>query len=139
MLGTHKYQLLTYGLRERYFDRIEKLMEEGMDKKVRLHRAEHDFGVELVSLATAKRIDAGSDLLFDLPGRDVRNVQRKYAAGTSQCRHCFTRKWLLAADPCVLAGTARDDMGPTSTLLSERLVDVARIKGREDLVTVSIG
>src|ERR1700754_789228 len=41
------------------------------------------------------------------------DVHRKIAAGTSQCRHCYTSEWLTPSDPLILPGTAGDDMGAT--------------------------
>ncbi len=68
----------------------------------------------------------------------MRDIHRKIAAGTSQCRHAYASKWLTASDSLVLPGTAGDDMGATIHLRL-RLVEVASIKGRENLVTVAVG
>src|ERR1700754_1694017 len=77
-------------------------------------------------------------LSFDLPRCVVRNGHRGVVAGTGQCRQRNTSKWLLSGNPLVFAGAARDDMG-AAVHLRLRLVDVAGIKGRENLVTVAIG
>ena len=77
-------------------------------------------------------------LLFDLPCRVVGDVHRSIAAGTSQCRHGYASKWLAPGDTRVFASAARDDMCAT-THVWLRLVEVARIEGREDFVTVAIG
>jgi hypothetical protein len=63
---------------------------------------------------------------------------RCIAPGSSQCRHCYTGKWFTPSDPFVLAGAASDDVGAT-VHVRLRLVHVARIKGRENLVTVAVG
>ena len=44
----------------------------------------------------------------------------------------------LASDPLIFAGAAGNDMGAT-VHLRLRLVRVASIKGRENLVTVAVG
>src|SRR5262245_5199456 len=77
-------------------------------------------------------------VLFDLPGRVVRDVHRSIAAGASQRRHRYTGKWLTSSDPLIFAGAASDDMSAT-VHLRLRLVGVASIKGRENLVTVAVG
>src|SRR6266700_3437432 len=76
--------------------------------------------------------------LLDLPRRIMRNVHRGIAARPSQRRHCIAGKWLTPSDPCIFAGAARDDMG-AATHAWLRLVDVAGIEGREDLVSVGVG
>src|SRR5882724_3303863 len=67
-------------------------------------------------------------LSFDFQSRIMRDVHRKIAAGTSQCRHCYTCKWLAPSDPLVLPGAAGDDMGP-AIHFRLRLVEVASIEG----------
>jgi hypothetical protein len=79
-----------------------------------------------------------SRFLFDFPRRVMRDVHRKIVAGTSQCRHCYTSKWLTPGDSLVLPGAAGDDMGATIHFRL-RLVEVASIKGRENLVTIAVG
>src|SRR6266852_145920 len=79
-----------------------------------------------------------SRFLFDFPRRVMRDVHRKIVPGTSQCRHCYTSKWLTPGDSLVLPGAAGDDMGPTIHFRL-RLVEVASIKGRENLVTIAVG
>jgi hypothetical protein len=68
----------------------------------------------------------------------MRDVHRSIAAGASQRRHRYAGKWLTPSDPFVLASAASDDMGAT-VHLRLRLVRVASIKGRENLVTVAVG
>src|SRR5215831_6885629 len=75
---------------------------------------------------------------FDLPRGVMRNVHRSIAAGASQRRHHYAGKWLTPSDPLILAGAASDDMGAT-VHLRLRLVGVASIKGRENLVTLAVG
>src|SRR5438093_7024177 len=77
-------------------------------------------------------------LSFYLPRRVMRDVHRSITAGASQRRHRYTGKWLTPSDPLVLAGAASDDVGAT-VHLRLRLVDIASIKGRENLVTVAVG
>src|SRR5262249_47763689 len=72
------------------------------------------------------------------PRRVVRDVHRGIAAGASQRRHRYTGKWLTPSDPLIFAGAASDDMGATAHFRL-RLVGVASIKGRENLVTVAVG
>src|SRR5262249_10868060 len=76
--------------------------------------------------------------LLDLPRCIMRNVHRVIAARPSQRRHCITSKWLVPSDPCIFAGATRDDMA-AATHVWLRLVDVAGIEGRENLVSVSVG
>src|SRR6201991_4313891 len=52
-------------------------------------------------------------LSFDFPRRVMRDIHRKIAAGTCQCRHVYASKWLAAGDSLVLPGPAGDDMGAT--------------------------
>src|SRR5262245_33283084 len=73
-----------------------------------------------------------------LPRRVMRDVHRSIAAGASQRRHRYAGKWLTPSDPLILAGAASDDMGAT-VHLRLRLVRVASIKGRENLVTIAVG
>src|SRR5215831_10986593 len=73
-----------------------------------------------------------------LPCRVVRDVHRGIAAGASQRRHRYAGKWLTPSDPLILAGAASDDMGAT-VHFRLRLVGVASIKGRKNLVTVAVG
>ena len=68
----------------------------------------------------------------------MRDVHRSIAAGASQRRHRYAGKWLTPSDPLILARAASDDMGAT-VHLRLRLVEVARIKGRENLITVAVG
>ena len=68
----------------------------------------------------------------------MRDVHRSIAAGASQRRHRYTGKWLTPSDSFVLAGAASDDVGAT-VHFRLRLVRVASIKGRENLVTVAVG
>lgn len=75
---------------------------------------------------------------FDLPSRVMRDVHRSVAAGTRQGRHCYASEWLTTSNSRVLAGAAGDDMGAT-THFWLGLVEVASIKGRENLVAVAIG
>src|SRR5215831_8632266 len=63
-----------------------------------------------------------------LPRRVVRDVHRGIPARASQRRHRYTGKWL----------TPSDHMGATAHFRL-RLVEVARIKGRENLITVAVG
>src|SRR5262245_16628853 len=77
-------------------------------------------------------------LTLDLPCRIVRDIKRGIATGTGQRRHGLAGEWLFPGHSFVLAGAAHDDVGPT-VHFRLRLVDIARIKGREDLVTVVIG
>src|SRR6266404_3465306 len=79
-----------------------------------------------------------SRFLFDFPRRVVRDVHRKITTGTSQCWHYYTSKWLTSGDPLVLPGAARDDMGATIHFRL-RLVEVASIKGRDNLVAIAVG
>src|SRR5713101_4173359 len=79
-----------------------------------------------------------SRFLFDFPRGVMRDVHRKIVAGTSQCRHCYTSKWFTPGDSLVLPGAAGDDMGATIHFRL-RLVEVASIKGRENLVTIAVG
>src|SRR5207244_3862193 len=72
-----------------------------------------------------------SRFLFDFPRRVMRDVHRKIVAGTSQCRHCYTSKWLTPGDSLVLPGAAGDDMCATIHFRL-RLVEVASIEGREN-------
>src|SRR5262244_3138024 len=73
-----------------------------------------------------------------LPRRVVRDVHRSIPARASQRRHRYTGKWLTPSDPLILAGAASDDMGAT-VHVRLRLVGVASIKGRKNLVTVAVG
>jgi len=73
-----------------------------------------------------------------LPRRVMRDVYCSIAAWASQRGHRYAGKWLTPSDPLILAGAASDDMGAT-VHLRLRLVEVARIKGRENLVTVAVG
>src|SRR5438132_5555848 len=74
---------------------------------------------------------------FDLPRRVMRDVHRSIATGASQRRHRYAGEWLTPGDPLVLAGAAGDDVSAT-THLRLRLVRVASVKGRENLVTVAV-
>src|SRR6516164_11032290 len=76
-------------------------------------------------------------LSFDLPRRVVRNVHRRIASSTGQCRRCIASKRLTPSDPRILAGAASDDMG-AAIHGRLRLVDVTGIESRENLVTVSV-
>src|SRR6516162_8024120 len=76
--------------------------------------------------------------LLDLPTRIMRDVHRGIAARPSQCRHCIACKWLTASDPSILAGAACDDVGAALHVWL-RLVNVAGVEGRENLISVSIG
>ena len=76
-------------------------------------------------------------LSFDLPRRVVRNVHRRIASSTGQCRHCIASKRLTPSDPRVLACAASDYMG-AAIHGRLQLVDVAGIEGRENLVTIGI-
>src|SRR5262245_29968245 len=73
-----------------------------------------------------------------LPRRVMRDVHRGIAAGACQRRHRYAGKWLTPSDPLILARAASDDVGAAAHLRL-RLVEVARIKGRENLVTVAVG
>jgi len=73
-----------------------------------------------------------------LPRRVMRDVHRSIAARASQRRHCVASKWLAPSNSLVLAGAARDDVGATVHFWL-RLVRVASIKGRENLVTIVVG
>src|SRR5687767_4014484 len=64
----------------------------------------------------------------------MRDVHREIAAGASWRRHAYAGKWLTPGDPLILPGTASDDMGATIHFRL-RLIEVAGIEGREDLVT----
>ena len=66
----------------------------------------------------------------------MRDVHRSIATRTSQCRHRYARKWLTSGDPFVLAGATSDDVGATIHFRL-RLVEVAGIERRENLVTVA--
>jgi hypothetical protein len=74
-------------------------------------------------------------LSLDLPRCVVGDVHRSITAGTCQCGHCIASERLTPGDSSVLAGAARDDMGAAFHFWL-RLVEVARIEGRENLVTV---
>ena len=80
--------------------------------------------------------EKSSFVSFDFPRRVVRDIHRKITARTSQCGHGYAREWLATGDPFVLAGSARDDVSATIHLRL-RLIEVAGIKGRENLVTVA--
>src|SRR5262245_36167553 len=73
-----------------------------------------------------------------LPRRVMRDIHRGVAAGSSQRRHRYAGKWLAPSDPFVLASAASDDVGAT-VHLRLRLVRIASVKGRENLVTVAVG
>src|SRR3990172_6181408 len=78
-------------------------------------------------------------VFFNPPGCVVRNVPRSRAGRlTSRCGLRNASIWLPPSDPLVFAGAARDDMGATIHFRL-RLVEVARIKGREHEVTVAVG
>src|SRR6516162_7053459 len=76
-------------------------------------------------------------LSFDHPRRVVRNVHRRIASSTGQGRHCIASKRLTPSDPRILAGAASDDMG-AAIHGRLRVVAVAGIEGRKNLVTVGI-
>ena len=75
--------------------------------------------------------------LFDLPRRIMRDIHRGVATRPSQCRHCVACKWLAPGDPCILPGAAGNDVSAAIEGWL-RLVDVAGIEGRENLVAVGI-
>src|SRR5712691_3814939 len=88
--------------------------------------------------ASAPGFGGTSRFLFDFPRGVMRDVHRKIVAGTSQCGHCYASKWLTPGDSLVLPGAAGDDMGATIHFRL-RLVEVASIKGRENLITIAVG
>jgi len=67
----------------------------------------------------------------------MRDVHCSIAAWASQRGHRYAGKWLTPSDLLILARTASDDMGAT-VHLRLRLVRVASIKGRENLITVAV-
>ena len=67
----------------------------------------------------------------------MRDVHRSIAAGASKRRHGYAGKWLTPSDAFVLARAASDDVG-AAVHFRLRLVRVASIKGRENLVTVAV-
>jgi len=75
---------------------------------------------------------------LDLPRRVMWDVHRSIAARASKRRHGYAGKWLAPSDAFVLARTTSDDVG-AAVHFRLRLVRVASIKGRENLVTVAIG
>src|SRR5512132_1615636 len=75
--------------------------------------------------------------LLDLPRRIMRDVHRGVATRPSQCRHSIACKWLAPGDPCILPGATGDDVSAAIQGWL-RLVDVAGIEGRENLVAVGI-
>ena len=88
--------------------------------------------------ARCPRLWGTSRFLFDFPRRVVRDVHREIAARAGWRRHGYAGKWLTPGDPLILPGTAGDDVGATIHFRL-RLVEVARIEGRENLVAVAVG
>ena len=81
----------------------------------------------------------GSETLFlDLPRGVVRDVHRRIAAGAGKIGHGDAVERLVAGDTRIFAGAAGDDMR-AAVQLGLRLVEVAGIEGREDLVAIGIG
>jgi hypothetical protein len=76
--------------------------------------------------------------LLDLPRRIMGDVHRRVAARPSERRHSIACKWLTPSDASIFASAASDDVRAAihSWL---RLVNVAGIEGRENLVSVGIG
>src|SRR5437764_7783290 len=83
-------------------------------------------------------VQARSRFLFDFPRRVMRDVHREIAARASRRRHGYAGKWLTPGNPLIFPGTAGDDVGATIHFRL-RLIEVARIEGRENLVTVAVG
>src|SRR5262252_10585455 len=80
---------------------------------------------------------AGLFILY-FPRRVMRDVHRSIAAGASQRRHRYAGKWLTPSDPLILASAASNDVRAT-VHFRLRLVRVASVKGRENLITVAVG
>src|ERR1700744_968549 len=76
--------------------------------------------------------------LLDLPRRIMRDIHCGIAACASQRRHIDACKGLTACDAFVLAGTARNDVRAALHVWLG-LIDITRIKRREDLVAVVAG
>jgi len=76
--------------------------------------------------------------LLDLPRRIMGNVHRGIAACPGQCRHSIACKWLTPSDASIFASAAGDDVSAAIHGWL-RLVNVAGIEGRENLVSVGIG
>src|SRR6185437_16878820 len=83
------------------------------------------------------RSQGTSSFLFDFPRRVMRDVHREIAARAGWRRHGYAGKWLAPGDPLILPGTAGDDVG-AAIHFRLRLIEVARIEGRENLVTVAV-
>src|SRR6516165_2526256 len=93
----------------------------------------------LADILTVRRLHAVAiPGLLDLPRRVVRDIHCGVATCPSHCRHCIACKWLTSSNSRVLAGAAGDDMGATIHAWL-RLVDIAGIEGRENLIPVSVG
>ena len=75
--------------------------------------------------------------LLDLPRRIMRDVHRGIATRPSQCRHCIASKWLAPCDPRIFPSATGDDVSAAIQGWL-RLVDVAGIEGRENLVAVVV-
>src|SRR6476659_1604260 len=112
-----------------------------------LHEIKHD-GFRVIARKQEARVRLysrpGNDLtcrtsfLFDFPGRVMRDVHGRIAAGTSQCRHAYASKWLTPSDSLVLASAAGDDMR-AAIHFRLRLVGVPSIKRGENLITIAVG
>lgn len=76
--------------------------------------------------------------LLDLPARVVRDVHGGIAALTGQCWQCIAGERLAARDARVFPGSTRDDVR-AAVQVGLRFIDVARVEGGEDLVTVGVG
>ena len=68
----------------------------------------------------------------------MRDVHREIATRASWRRHGYASKWLTPGDPLIFPGTAGDDVGATIHFRL-RLIEVASIEGRENLVAVAVG
>src|SRR5262245_6850811 len=96
------------------------------------------YALSLQARAVSKTGATGEPLSLYLPRGVMRDVHRCIAARASQRRHCVASKWLAPSNSLVLAGATRDDVGATVHFWL-RLVRVASIKGRENLVTIVVG
>jgi hypothetical protein len=67
----------------------------------------------------------------------VRDVHSGVAALTSKGGHCVTGKRLTSGNTCIFASATGDNVG-AAVHIRLRLIDITRVKGRKDLVAVSV-
>src|SRR5262249_10959305 len=105
-------------------------------KKAGMPRQHASQGLEAGGMGPLRARERG--LFLDFPPRVVGAIHGSVATCSGQRRHRVAGKRLAAADARIFASAAGDEVRAAAHIRL-RLVEIARVEGREDLVTVGVG